>query len=832
MRLFLLQALSWWAFFSLTPQSHAIVQPKKSMHKKAQSIKDFPQQKVLRPELTKQSPLNASKFKKFSGLFNNSSITLDKLTGQMRVMSGDFSKFHGPLSDKSSTEDFVTAAMSFIIRNQSFFPSLTDSNIRLDRQSVFRDGDHQFIKFRVFRGNRRIDDAMIDFRFKFGKLVQVANNSYSEAPVRVTKTLPNIYDIVKEKLDPEHLTHKGSSYRVIANDNGYELIQVEKFISIEDGEKFDVQARSDNGEIFERTSVNLYISGNVSGSIYDRSWQEDRVEVPFSDLHVALDTGIMLTTDQAGMFENDQILKAQASVNGLNGPNVRVTAVSGDLVSYRSTNGFNGQLKIDIASEEDENKYKGKDIAQAMIFYHVNKMIAHAKKYIDVPWFAMQLPANANLHDTCNAHWSRLEGTINFYSAGNNCANTALVSDIIYHEWGHGFDQNTGGIEDRAFSEGIGDLMSLIMTRSNVLATGFKTDGGHIRNLDPDKVYPKDQSYSVHAEGLIIGSTIYDLFQELSADYNEDIAIDLISRYVFKVLPTASKYTDVYHAVLVIDDDDGNLNNGTPNLCTISRTFNKHGLADLHPNCYLGTKRSVVTKNTQGNRNGYMEPGESFEIKLGVHNDSSIDIAGMTATASIRGNDQVSLVNDQLKWLKIPVGQALLSENQIELAIGDEAVCGSEFTVVFDQKTATRSGSLDQTFRIGKHVGGDINFAVEGLPAEIPDKSSVEFEFENGDEVWQDDTTIMSARAKFNITHTYRGDLTVYLTPPEGDKIQIYKGSGADDNVNFDKDISDLLEGKKGKGKWILEVKDKLKNDTGTIDSFELTLNPYIFLCE
>ena len=131
-------------------------------------------------------------------------------------------------------------------------------------------------------------------------------------------------------------------------------------------------------------------------------------------------------------------------------------------------------------------------LAQSMIYYHVVEMIKHAQKYISPDWFNSPLVANANLRSTCNAHWDGR--TINFYSGSNQCANTALISDVIYHEWGHGLDANTGGIQDGAFSEGIGDIMSLIMTRSNILGIGFRVaDRSPVRDLEPDKSYPKTE---------------------------------------------------------------------------------------------------------------------------------------------------------------------------------------------------------------------------------------------------------------------------------------------------------------------------------------------------
>jgi len=829
MKSFPFQAVFYWVIFALSTQAYAFVKPSKSTSNKTQLEKHAPAEQVIRPQLTKTMSLRDSKFKSSSSI-QEAHIALDKNTGELRVISGNFSNLHGPLTKNSPNEDYITAAMSFIFGNPSFFPNLTEVNLRLDKKSTLRDGEHQFFKFRVYRNDRLIQGAMIDFRFKHGKLVQIANNSFSEANAVLTKTKTNIYQIVKDASKSDHLSHKGSVYRVVQNQKKYELVSVERFISIENGIPFEIHAISETAEIFEKKSLNHYISGNASGSIYQRSWQESRVNLPFSDLNISLTDDAIATTNNQGAFDAGE--STEVSVSGLAGPLVKVTAVTGTPVSQSASIDEAGLLTLNISAEEGENAYEGKDTAQSMIFYHANKIIQHAKKYIDTPWFSSQLPANANLADTCNAHWSSLAGNVNFYSAGNNCANTGLISDVIYHEWGHGFDHNTGGIEDGAFSEGIGDIMSLVMTHSPILGTGFRLNGDPVRNLEEDKIYPQDAGGGVHSEGLVIGSTFYDLFQELSKVHGEEIAGDLISRYAFKMLPTASKYTDVYDALLVIDDDDADLNNGTPNTCIISQTFKKHGLAELHPNCYLGTKDGVETTQLQGNDNGIVEPGETFSISLSVHNDSSINIVDMAAIASIEGNDKVSISNNPLAWSTIPVGQSLASSNQVEMVIADDAVCGSSFKVVFAQKSATRTGSLDHSFTLGSHKGTDVKFAVADLPAPIPDKSSVEFEIENNTDIWQADTTVRTAHVKFDITHTYRGDITVYLTSPDGIKTKIHKGSGADDDIHFDEDVSSLLKGKKGKGKWILEVKDALANDTGYLDSFELTLNPNIYHCE
>ncbi len=67
-----------------------------------------------------------------------------------------------------------------------------------------------------------------------------------------------------------------------------------------------------------------------------------------------------------------------------------------------------------------------------MVYHHTDKIIRLARQYLDGAWLNSPLTANVNLKDTCNAHWDGQ--TINFYSADSQCANTGLISDVIYHD--------------------------------------------------------------------------------------------------------------------------------------------------------------------------------------------------------------------------------------------------------------------------------------------------------------------------------------------------------------------------------------------------------------
>ncbi len=128
--------------------------------------------------------------------------------------------------------------------------------------------------------------------------------------------------------------------------------------------------------------------------------------------------------------------------------------------------------------------------------------------------------------------------------------------------------------------------MSLIITHNPELADGFFVNAGGIRNLEEDKRYPEHKG-EVHDEGMIIGSTFYDLYLALKAKYGEDAGGEILTRYAFKMIPTTHAYTEVMDALFVIDDNDADLTNGTPNMCLIRDVFKAHGLAQEDPRCLM-----------------------------------------------------------------------------------------------------------------------------------------------------------------------------------------------------------------------------------------------------
>ena len=61
------------------------------------------------------------------------------------------------------------------------------------------------------------------------------------------------------------------------------------------------------------------------------------------------------------------------------------------------------------------------------------------------------------------------------YVEGGGCANTGLIADVNYHEWGHGLHYYSllSGTFDGSYSEGYSDTVAFLMTLDSTIAPGF-----------------------------------------------------------------------------------------------------------------------------------------------------------------------------------------------------------------------------------------------------------------------------------------------------------------------------------------------------------------------
>lgn len=182
-----------------------------------------------------------------------------------------------------------------------------------------------------------------------------------------------------------------------------------------------------------------------------------------------------------------------------------------------------------------------------------------------------------NEDDVCNAYF---DGELHFYRAGGGCNNTGRIADVSFHEWGHGFHYYNllSGDYDGSMSEGISDAISFFQTEDNLMAPGFGSNGGHIRDVAPNYRYPEDIVDEVHQDGLIFAGAVWDWWNDLRGELGDEEAYEIVVPVFVSGLRGGPTIPTVFDEFVFADDDNADLSDGTPNECSLIDAFGLHGL--------------------------------------------------------------------------------------------------------------------------------------------------------------------------------------------------------------------------------------------------------------
>ncbi len=178
-----------------------------------------------------------------------------------------------------------------------------------------------------------------------------------------------------------------------------------------------------------------------------------------------------------------------------------------------------------------------------------------------------------------NAWYDPGEQSINFCQVGGGSPNTAWTS-VIYHEYGHHL-VNAGGSGQGMYGEGTGDVMSILILDVSELGIGFFGScalNDALRDADNNLQYPC--SGSSHTCGQLISGCVWDTRTELAIT-NPANYIDILGNIaVNSILMHNGTNIDPSITIdyLTLDDDDGNIDNGTPHHVEICTGFGQHSM--------------------------------------------------------------------------------------------------------------------------------------------------------------------------------------------------------------------------------------------------------------
>ena len=183
---------------------------------------------------------------------------------------------------------------------------------------------------------------------------------------------------------------------------------------------------------------------------------------------------------------------------------------------------------------------------------------------------------NVAVSGTCNAFYN---GTsINFYNSGGGCNNTAFY-DVVHHEFGHHVVAS-GGSGQGQYGEGKSDCMGVIISDQPILGYGFQTCSGGIRTAANTLQYPQDASVAIHTAGQLISGCVWSTRNRMVAAGVSGYQT-ILQRLCVNAVPlhTGTMIApDITVDWLTLDDNDGNINNGTPNYTYINDGFTEHNM--------------------------------------------------------------------------------------------------------------------------------------------------------------------------------------------------------------------------------------------------------------
>ncbi len=215
--------------------------------------------------------------------------------------------------------------------------------------------------------------------------------------------------------------------------------------------------------------------------------------------------------------------------------------------------------------------------------------------------------ANVNVSGTCNAFF---DGTsVRFFMAGGGCPNMSY-STIIGHEMGHWLNVLYGsGNSSDGIGEGNADVWAMYVYDDPIVGTDFFGVGSPLRTGLNNSPFCGDASPGchggAHANGEPWMGAAWKVRNRLNQT-NGNALGDAIANSVFLGWMNSYNQTQLRSIIetqwLTLDDNDGNLDNGTPHYADIDGGFRDQGFpgVTLIPLAVSGVTALTDTENEVG----------------------------------------------------------------------------------------------------------------------------------------------------------------------------------------------------------------------------------------
>ncbi|HEV2856442.1 MAG TPA: hypothetical protein VHC97_26885 [Thermoanaerobaculia bacterium] len=528
------------------------------------------------------------------------------------------------------------------------FPELlgvSNIDLRLDEKSSVHAGgenDLWFVELQQFHHSLPVEGAKVFFRINNGNIVQFGAERIAEvrtspkARIDSAAALASVLRTTGFHLDQiKSITNPGTLKLVPALTAGerpgekfegtpglgyrHILVWEVEFSRAGDTAVYKARVDAKTGKVVSLEDLTSYA---VTGGVYSTTNTDPEIVVVFPFVNIIISGGMEICT--------------------LTGKYVQISDGCGD-ISLPCPGGmcsFGTSGGTDCTTPGSGGP--GNTHAARTCYHHLTNINRKAASFLPTnSWLASTLTVNTNTNNgTCNGFWNG--STLNFYRSGGGCSNAGEIAGILFHEWGHGMDDNSGGAaSDKGTGEAVGDTCAFLETKDPCIGKNFRPGvpcancnstctgvrdmasfavGGSHTIAKPSNVasdtgincdryacpytsgltaYQGPMGYEGHCESYIASTANWDLAKQLATRWGTTTGWQKMDAIWYKSLtPSKSAYrlvsggkcnpaavvdgcgsTNWYTVFLSVDDDDGNLANGTPNGCRIWDAFNAHGIA-------------------------------------------------------------------------------------------------------------------------------------------------------------------------------------------------------------------------------------------------------------
>ena len=533
------------------------------------------------------SPM-ASKWADFEKENGNWTVLLDNATKTPHRAFGKPIQIKG--YSKITNSNVKQASLSFLRDNASTF-NINVNDLKFIRATEVK--NKWYVSFRQKYQNMEVLYSEIELRiFENAKVMAFGVSFYNDINI---DPVPSIdYQKAVESSIEDFNGKTKNEIALLSNENAgktfilpikykdkvsYKLVYDVVFRSNDPYGDYISYIDAHSGEVLYRKNMTMHMQKITStGKVKMNNAHEDPVDVNFPYQHIMIG-GEQYTSDENGELEIEITEKTPVEAE-FSGEYCKAYFKDKEDAFFQDTLLPGEDLTI-IWNDENSHPF------ERSVYYQTNRIHKWFKD-MDPEMTSMDFPVKVQLlwsfpYGT-NASCNYTGDTLSFWNVSDDKYNFSETPGILFHEYGHAVNfrlyMDLGvprGMENMTTHEALADATACFILDDHRLGYGSTTAKPelYMRNLKNDFVFPDDIKGESHHDGQILGGAFWDLREATSLQYASEISH--FARYGTPDDPNVGvAFSEWFIEVLIADDDDGDLTNGTPHFQEIVESFNKH----------------------------------------------------------------------------------------------------------------------------------------------------------------------------------------------------------------------------------------------------------------